>query len=69
MNVQIILNKNLPWAHIKLEFEVCGFTRMLVKNMWFTCLKIKIKPRIYFPLRKVPKQQIARSGSQGILGV
>jgi hypothetical protein len=31
MNLEPILNKNSPWAHIKLDFEVLGVTKKLVK--------------------------------------
>jgi hypothetical protein len=31
MNLQPILNKNSPWTHIELEFDVFGVARKLVK--------------------------------------
>jgi hypothetical protein len=32
MNLQFILNKNSPWAHMELESNVLGVARKLVKN-------------------------------------
>jgi hypothetical protein len=34
MNLQPILNKNLPWAHIKLELDVLGVAKNLVKYLF-----------------------------------
>jgi hypothetical protein len=31
MNLQPILNKNLPWIHMESKFDVLGITRKLVK--------------------------------------
>jgi hypothetical protein len=31
MNLQSILNKNSPWTHMELEFDVSGVTVKLVK--------------------------------------
>jgi hypothetical protein len=31
MNLQPIVNKNSPWAHMELEFDMLGVVRMLAK--------------------------------------
>jgi hypothetical protein len=31
MNLILVFNKNLPWAHIESEFDVLGVHRKLVK--------------------------------------
>jgi hypothetical protein len=33
MNFQHILNKNLPWTHMELEFDMLGVVRKLVKHV------------------------------------
>jgi hypothetical protein len=39
MNLKSVLNKNSPWAHTELEFDVLGVSRKLVKFVVHSCKK------------------------------
>jgi hypothetical protein len=54
MNLQPILNKTSPWAHMELEFDMLGVPGKLLKYVFSHML---------------PKQQTTNFWSQGILGV
>jgi hypothetical protein len=68
MSLILVFNKNLPWAHIELEFDMLGVHIMLVKYVVRSSKKIKLK-KIHFSSHKLPKQQSTNGWSQGILGV
>jgi hypothetical protein len=46
MDLQSILNKNSPWAHIELEFDVVGVARKLPKCVVHSSNKRKIQKYI-----------------------
>jgi hypothetical protein len=66
MNLKSVLNKNSPWAHTELEFDVLGVSRKLVKYVVHLSQKKFEKYLSFFTL---PKLQLTSFWSQGILGV
>jgi hypothetical protein len=67
MNLQPILNKNLPWVHRELELDVLGVAGKLVNYVVHLSKRKNLK-RTYFASHKVPKQHPTSFWSQGILG-
>jgi hypothetical protein len=65
MNLQPILNKNLPWAHMELEYDILGVGGKLVKYVVHFS-KRKSWKKIYFSFHRLPKQQLTSFWSQGI---
>jgi hypothetical protein len=53
MNLQLIWNKNSPWAHIELEIDVLGVAEKLIKYVIHWSQK-NLK-NIYLSSFKVPK--------------
>jgi hypothetical protein len=68
MNLKSILNKILARAHTKLEFDVIGIARKLVKKLSSLVQKNFIK-KICFSSYKLAKLQLTSFWFQGILGV
>jgi hypothetical protein len=48
MKLQPILNKNSPWAHMELEFDVLGVARKLVKFVVQSSKRKEIEKEIFF---------------------
>jgi hypothetical protein len=48
MNLLPILNKTSPLAHTKLELDVLGVPRKLVKKLKFTRPREKIEKKLFF---------------------
>jgi hypothetical protein len=63
-----ILNKNSPWVHTKLELDVLGVVKKLVKYVVHLS-KRKSWKKDYFSSHRLPKHQKTNFWSQGILGV
>jgi hypothetical protein len=65
MNLIPVFNKNLPWAHTELEFDMFGVHGKLVKYVVHLC---KRKKKIKFFMQAI-QTTINQFFVQGILGV
>jgi hypothetical protein len=68
-NLQPILNRNSPHAHMELEFDVLDVAKKAHETCSPLAQKKKLKKKLDFSFHRIPKQQMTSFWYLGILGV